>query len=527
MDMFKVLSRGAKISSKHQQDLDLFRQTPKTSKNKDHDIERKLNFFSKPTKRVVQAAQAAADEVENVELVINSEEDAAAHRASHRIKASGTDLPLPIASFTDLVRLANPQKPVLRNLERLGFSTPTPIQSEAIPALLNHRDMIACAPTGSGKTLAFVIPLINSIAAIKSKGVKAVIVSPTRELATQIYEVAVQASRGLDLQIGVVNKALLAKLRNNNAGAKQNLDLVISTPLRLIEALKNQLLDLSPAQFLVLDEADRLLGDGFVEQTDEIVASCSNASLVKAIFSATMPANVEDLANSIMHSPVRIIVGYKEAASGTVEQSLQFCGNEHGKLHAIRQMLMGGEVVPPILVFVQSIARAKALFHELLYDKVNVDVIHSELSQNQRDRVVKSFKQGDIWVLICTDVLARGIDFHGVNLVINYDIPQSGQSYVHRIGRTGRAGRKGKAVTLYTKQDVPTLRPVLNIMKQSGCEISDWLLESTQKRKHKHNVIDRDQISTVPRAFKKQRKRKQEIIEGSKRRAHKAASKSE
>ncbi|PRT54559.1 ATP-dependent RNA helicase ROK1 [Wickerhamiella sorbophila] len=525
MDMFKVLARGAKIRGKHQNDLELFRQTPKTSFRKEHDLERKLHFFSKPAKRTVQVSKAPEDDLDNVELVINSEEDAASHRASHRIKVTGTDLPLPIASFTDLVRLANPQPPVLRNLERLGFSDPTPIQSEAIPALSNHRDLIACAPTGSGKTLAFVIPIINSIAAMKNKGVKAVIVSPTRELATQIYEVAVQTSRGLDLSIGVVNKSLLAKLRNNNAGAKQHMDLVISTPLRLIEALKTQLLDLSTTQFLVLDEADRLLGDGFVEQTDEIVASCTNNSLVKAIFSATMPANVEDLANSIMHSAVRVIVGYKEAASDTIEQSLQFCGNEHGKLHAIRQMLTGGEVVPPILVFVQSIARAKALFHELLYDKVNVDVIHSELTQNQRDRVVNNFKQGDIWVLICTDVLARGIDFHGVNLVINYDVPQNGQAYVHRIGRTGRAGRKGKAVTLYTKQDVATLRPILNIMKQSGCEISDWLLESTRQRKNKRNIIERDQISTVPRVFKKQRKRKQEIIEGSKRRAQKSSAK--
>ena len=530
MDLFKLLSRGATINRKQKQDLSAFNGRNASQEKTDADIDRRLNFFAAPSKSR-KPANNTNDEKPTHIVRIKTPEDAAEFRRAHKTKVSG-DAPLPIASFEDLVSRYEMSSKLRRNLEKTGFDSPTAIQSEAIPIMMEEHDLMAVAPTGSGKTLAFVVPLIQALVSsteTSSRGPRALIVSPTRELATQIYQVAVELSRGYDTSVALLNKKQLAKLRNNNAGKKSSMDLMVATPLRLIEGHKEGLFTLDNVQWLVLDEADKLLGHGFVEQSDQIMSLCTNSHLVRAVFSATMPANIEELARSVMTTqPCRVIVGHKEGAADTVNQELVYCGSEVGKLTAIRQLLMGvgtgnAHFVPPILVFVQSIQRAKALFHELIYDKINVDVIHSELSQNQRDRVINQFKQGDIWVLICTDVLARGIDFQGINLVVNYDVPLSGQAYVHRIGRTGRAGRHGSAITYYTNQDLETLRPIVNVMRQSGIEVSDWLVTATNSRKHKRDQpVKRQEISTVPRVVKQKHRHKRDMIEASKRK--KAAS---
>lgn len=240
------------------------------------------------------------------------------------------------------------------------------------------------------------------------------------------------------------------------------------------------------------------------------------------------------MAHSIMRDPIRVIIGHKEAASSSIQQKLVYTGNEEGKLLAIRQMIHESEFKPPIIIFLQSITRAKALFHELLYDRLNVDVIHAERTPKQRDEVIKRFKNGDVWVLITTDVIARGVDFKGVNMVINYDVPQSAQAYVHRIGRTGRGGRTGRAVTFFTKEDTQAVKPIINVMKQSGCTdgFSEWMkdmpkLSKDDKKRIKQHEIKRKQISTVPKVVKQKRKQKQEMIAASKRRKEKKEKESE
>lgn len=226
-----------------------------------------------------------------------------------------------------------------------------------------------------------------------------------------------------------------------------------------------------------------------------------------------------------MMDPVRVIIGHKEAANANIEQELIYCGNEEGKLIAIRQLVQDGKFKPPVIIFLESITRAKALYHELMYDRLNVDVIHAERTAVQREKIIERFKTGDLWCLICTDVLARGIDFKGVNLIINYDIPRTAQAYVHRIGRTGRGGRHGKAVTFYTKQDSVAIKPVINVMKQSGCEVPEWMNRIAKMSKREKESLkkgrlhkERKQISTVPKIDKIKRKRRQEMIEASKRR---------
>lgn len=196
-----------------------------------------------------------------------------------------------------------------------------------------------------------------------------------------------------------------------------------------------------------------------------------------------------------------LFMGYnRNAATDTIKQELLFTGTEAGKMIALRQLVQKG-IKPPVLIFVQSIERAKELFHELVFDGINVEVIHSDRTKAQRDNIIDQFRVGKIWVLIATELMARGLDFKGVNLVINYDFPQSVASYIHRIGRTGRAGRQGEAVTYYTQDDLQYMKGVVNVMKDSGCEVPEWMLNiknmtSNQKQKMRKG-LSRDHIDST------------------------------
>lgn len=543
MDIFKLLSRGANIqkNGKHKEELNIFsgkaaeKNTADENKRK-ADLDRELDFFRsastpertekrKRRERVEEEEEEEEEDEEDAPLVISDSKLAAAQRKRLNVNIKGDDLPLPVGSFEDLKTRFDLHKHLLRNLHRQNFDRPTPIQSEAIPIMLMNRDIVACAPTGSGKTLAFSIPIVQSLKQHETTGIRCLIVTPTKELATQIYNEIVKLSSGRDLNICVLTKSQAAKFNNpnNEANSRKKYDILVSTPLRLLSVTKAGNIDLSHVQHIVLDEADKLFEEGFIEQTDDIIEQCTSPKLQKALFSATIPSGVEEIANNIMISPVRVIIGRKEGASSTIDQKLVYTGNEQGKLIAIRQMLSQGDLPPPIVIFVQSIQRAKALFHELIYDKVNVDVIHGERTQNQRDKVIERFKSGDIWVLICTDVLSRGIDFRGVNVVLNYDVPQSAQSYVHRIGRTGRAGREGKSITFFTKDDQTAVKAVVNVMKQSGCDVQDWMLKmgkatQNEKKALKRKPVDRSNISSVPSVVRQKRKNKKEMIDASKKR---------
>ncbi|GAA5839915.1 hypothetical protein JCM9279_005206 [Rhodotorula babjevae] len=264
-------------------------------------------------------------------------------------------------------------------------------------------------------------------------------------------------------------------------------DILIATPLRLVFAIQSGAVSLSSTQHIILDEADKLFELNFLEQTDEILAACDKGRDVakdgevrKGMFSATMPSSVEELAKGVMAGAgggmVRAIVGHKEAATSTIDQSLLFVNTEDHKLLSLRDLISGGTFTPPVLIFVQSVTRAKELANELVLDGINADAIHADRSPAERDDVVARFARGDVWCLICTDVMSRGVDFKGVKLVINYDFPQSAMSYIHRIGRTGRAGKPGRAVTFFTKADSGHLKTIVNVMRASGCPVADWLL---------------------------------------------------
>ncbi|XP_044532599.1 probable ATP-dependent RNA helicase DDX52 isoform X2 [Gracilinanus agilis] len=440
-------------------------------------------------------------------------------RNKHRIHIQGTDLPEPIASFQQLDQEYKIHSQLLKNILNAGFQSPTPIQMQAIPVMLHGRELLASAPTGSGKTLAFSIPILMQLKQPTNKGFRALIISPTRELASQTHRELVRLSEGTGFRIHMIHKAAVAAKKFGPKSSKK-FDILVTTPNRLIYLLKQDPpgIDLKNVEWLVVDESDKLFEDGktgFRDQLAFIFLACTSHKVRRAMFSATFAHDVEQWCKLNLDSVISVSIGARNSAAETVEQELLFVGSETGKLLAMRDLIKKG-FHPPVLVFVQSIERAKELFHELIYEGINVDVIHAERTQQQRDNTVHSFRAGKIWVLICTALLARGIDFKGVNLVINYDFPTSAVEYIHRIGRTGRAGHKGKAVTFFTEDDKPLLRSVANVIQQAGCPVPEYIrsfhkLPSKQKKKMIKKPLERESISTTPQYFLENAEREQKI----------------
>ncbi|XP_053131597.1 probable ATP-dependent RNA helicase DDX52 [Hemicordylus capensis] len=443
-------------------------------------------------------------------------------RKKHKIYIQGSDLPEPIATFEQLGEEYKIHPKIMQNIEAAGFRIPTPIQMQAVPTMLHGRELLACAPTGSGKTLAFSIPILTHLKQPTNKGFRALILSPTRELASQTHRELVKLSEGTGFRIHMIHKAAEAA-KKFGPKSSQKFDILVTTPNRLIYLLKQDppAIDLSRAEWLVVDESDKLFEDGktgFRDQLATIFLACTSPAVRRALFSATFAHDVEQWCQLHLDNVVSVSIGARNAAAETVDQELVFVGSEMGKLLAVRELVKKG-FTPPVLVFVQSIERAKELFHELIYEGINVDVIHADRTQQQRDDVVHNFRAGKIWVLICTALLARGIDFKGVNMVINYDFPSSAVEYIHRIGRTGRAGHAGKALTFFTEDDKPLLRSIAGVIERAGCPVPDYIkhlhkLQSKQKKKLIKRPLERDHILTSPPFLLGQAKRRKTASRG-------------
>ncbi|GJN10836.1 hypothetical protein PR202_ga28966 [Eleusine coracana subsp. coracana] len=423
---------------------------------------------------------------------IEREIERAILRKRFDIHISGQNVPAPLESFEELDSRYGCGSFWVKNLSKLGFQEPTPIQRQAIPILLSGRECFACAPTGSGKTLAFLLPILMKIKPGSKGGVKAVVLCPTRELAAQTVRECKKLAERRKYYIKLMTK----DLSKSGNFKDMHCDILVSTPLRLDHAVRKRDLDLSSVEHFVLDESDKLFELGFVEVIDSVVAACSNPSIVRSLFSATLPDSIEALARTIMHDAVRVIVGRKNSASSLIKQKLIFAGTEKGKLLALRQSFQES-LNPPVLIFVQSKERAKELYKELAFDDVRADVIHADLNEEQRQDAVDNLRAGKTWVLIATEVIARGMDFKGLNCVINYDFPESAAAYIHRIGRSGRAGRSGEAITFFTEEDKPFLRNIANVLISSGCEVPSWIMALPKLKRKKHRV-QRDPICTIP-----------------------------
>lgn len=551
-NLFGALTAGTKFNKKkHGREMGIFGGSGKSEANK----RAKLDLFGdgEADNHSMDAFEPNNDSIEfneNSGENLGREDEVNAFRKRMHINVKGNSIPTPLTSFREMNIHLKLKETILKNIEISDWKEPTPIQMQAIPAMLNGRDVLAAAPTGSGKTAAFVIPILSKLQNAKRVGIRAVLLAPTKELAEQIHRETERLCSGKKMKICLLKKSVAsAALAQQNKSAFQGFDLIISTPMRLLTMIRASVIDLQNVQMVVLDEVDKLFeldsgavfsgsketGQGeeeteetntsktrssFLTQIDEILDSCPREGLQCGLFSATIGPQVHELASSILSDPIQITIGTANAGATTIEQRLMFVGREEGKLLAIRQLVQEG-LKPPVLIFLQNKDRAKELFKELVYDGINVDVIHSERTQQQREEVIKRFRIGEIWVLICTDLLARGVDFKGVKMVINYDLPQSAVAYIHRIGRTGRANHLGEAVTFFTEADIPNMRSIVNVMKLSGSNVPEWLLNVKQlstkeKRSLRRSAPERRSISTAPKYDREKNARKKNMIKQSK-----------
>lgn len=337
----------------------------------------------------------------------------------------------------------------------MGYTEPTPIQKQAIPVVMNGRDMIACAETGTGKTAAFLLPILNKlIAGPKGPGTRVLVLSPTRELANQTEEFCRQfAPKGITCTAIIGGSGYKRQMDSLRRGA----NIIIATPGRLIDFMDQGLIDFRATTTLVLDEADRMLDMGFLPSIKRI-AKAIPAKRQTLLFSATMSAQIEGIAHRMLTDPEMIEVSPRGKASRLVEQTA-YSVAPNSKMVLLLDLLEK-EALKRVLVFTRTKRGADRLAHVLEKRSHSSNRIHGDRSQAQRDAALNAFKAGKTNVLVATDVAARGIDIDSVQHVINYDIPEAPEDYVHRIGRTGRAGNAGKAITIFTFAEEHSMRAI-------------------------------------------------------------------
>nr|UWK20091.1 ATP-dependent RNA helicase dpb3 [Trichoderma gamsii] len=397
-----------------------------------------------------------------------------------------------------------------------NYKAPTPIQAASWPSTLSGRDVVGVAETGSGKTMAFTLPCVEAISSIGKKGIKAVVVSPTRELAMQTYEQMSGVAALLRLKCVCLYGG--ASKDDQRALLQRGADIIVATPGRLKDFMSDGTVDLSGCKFAVLDEADRMLDKGFEEDIKLILGSCPPREERQTLmFTATWPFSVQSLASTFMVNPVKITIGSrgKETENGSVElqantritQKVEVVDprdKEFRLLQIIKQHHQGKQKDDRILVFCLYKKEATRIEGFLGRKGVRVAGIHGDLKQEQRTRSLEAFKSGNTPVLVATDVAARGLDIPEVKLVINVTFPLTIEDYVHRIGRTGRAGKTGEAITMFTIQDKAHSGSLINILKGANQPVPDELMKfGTVVKKKTHDMyggffkdVDPNQKST-------------------------------
>jgi superfamily II DNA/RNA helicase len=339
---------------------------------------------------------------------------------------------------------------LLEGLQSMGYVKPTPIQSQAIPLILDHKDLIACAQTGTGKTASYLLPVLQHISISEKKYTKALILAPTRELAQQID----QQVEGLAYFAGISSIAVYGGgdgmiYEQQRRAMIDGVDIVIATPGRLIAHLASGAIKLDHLQYLVLDEADRMLDMGFYEDILRIISNLPKERQT-LLFSATMPPKIRTLANTILKNPEQINIALSQPAAGISQQVYMVYDSQ--KIKLISKILKGGEY-KSVLIFCSRKETVKDLNRTLRKEGIKSEAFHSDLEQEQREIVLRAFKSRTLPVIIGTDVLSRGIDVEGISLVINFDVPPDPEDYIHRIGRTARAETTGTAITFVNERD--------------------------------------------------------------------------
>ncbi|WP_417221964.1 DEAD/DEAH box helicase [Amphritea sp.] len=350
---------------------------------------------------------------------------------------------------------------LLKAVEELGYQQPTPIQQAAIPAILNQQDVMAGAQTGTGKTAAFALPILHALADVTSAAstVKALVLTPTRELAQQVGQSFKDYGQYLPLHTVIAYGGV--SINPQLSAIEQGVDILVATPGRLIDLLSRQAIDLSALTYFVLDEADRMLDMGFIDDIKRILRTMQKERQT-LLFSATFDDAIFKLSQQLLNNPELIEVDQRNAAASQVEQ-IAYEVDKHRK-REITSYLIGSKNWQQVLVFTRTKQGADDLAKEMCKDGLKTAAIHGDKSQGARERALEGFKEGSIRVLVATDVASRGLDIPQLKYVINYELPHNAEDYIHRIGRTGRAGETGTAITLLSADEKWLLDEVHKIL---------------------------------------------------------------
>jgi superfamily II DNA/RNA helicase len=354
---------------------------------------------------------------------------------------------------------------LIEGLSSMGFEKPTPIQEKAIPVILQNRDLIACAQTGTGKTAAFLLPVINKIMKDHTETVDTLIIVPTRELAIQIDE----ALQGFSYFTPISSIAIFGGTNGTSYEQEkkaliQGANIIIATPGRLIAHLNQGYVKFKTVKHLILDEADRMLDMGFSDDLNRIISFLPKERQT-LMFSATMPPKIRTLASKILQQPVEINIAVSKPAEGVLQAAYMV---QNDKKVDLIKYLLAGKKLKTIIIFSSTKHKVKELEKELKKLKMNTSAIHSDLTQDQRNEVLRNFKSKKLQILVATDILSRGIDIDSIELVINFDVPSDAEDYIHRVGRTARAESTGVALTFISPSDRRKFR---NIEQLIGSEV--------------------------------------------------------
>lgn len=367
-----------------------------------------------------------------------------------------------IRNFKDLNLIA----PIQKAIDESGYETPTPIQQQAIPPVLAGRDILGCAQTGTGKTAAFALPILQLLTGSKSaphKNIKVLVVTPTRELAIQIEESFADYGKHLPLKHAVIFGGVN---QNPQVGRLRNgVDILVATPGRLLDLVQQKIISLKDIEIFVLDEADRMLDMGFIHDIKKLLKILP-PKRQNLFFSATMPKPIQELANTILHQPVKVEVTPESTTAETVQQTLYYVDKDN-KIKLLHE-LTKNQIRESVLVFTRTKHGADKLVKALTKLGISAAAIHGNKSQNARQNALNNFKNKKIQMLVATDIAARGIDIDLLKYVVNFEVPNIPETYVHRIGRGGRAGAEGVAITLC---DIDEKAYIRDIEKLIGMKI--------------------------------------------------------
>lgn len=350
-------------------------------------------------------------------------------------------------------------------LQKLGYKQPTPIQAQAIPKVLDGHDLLAEAQTGTGKTASFALPIIEKLSKKPAddnyRKIRALVLVPTRELATQVADNTLEYGRALNMRVISVFGGV--RLDNQIRKLKRGADILVATPGRLLDLLQQKVIDLNSLEFLVLDEADRMLDLGFIDPIKQIMEFAAEPRQT-LLFSATLDESVEVLAEFYLNNPQKVRVAPRNSASQQVKQ-LAYSVDNSDKSDVLSYLIKEGKW-GQTLVFARTKNRVDQLVDYLKREGLDAEGIHGDKSQRERNQTFKRFVDGRLHILVATDVAARGLDIESLPQVVNYDLPNVPENYVHRIGRTGRAGETGEAVSLVSSQEKEFLERIRKLIKQ-------------------------------------------------------------